>query len=146
MSLVNHKSPKFSFNRTKHGINAKHKVHILLTLQFRLYSIYNLQSINSIRKLLHEVLSAWLLLCFEPQVNKSTNQLQRTTIRNPDSRLTSLFFTLLLRCICQHSGSALLETELLWHPSHGFLTIIHDRAMWSLTRNLKQRNKSNFWP
>ena len=145
MSLVNHKSLIFSFNRKKPGKNSKRRVHVcaytlVQTVQCLQFTINRFHS-----KALHEVLNAWLLLCFELQVNKSTDQLQRTTLCNPDSQLTSLFFTLLLRCICQHFGSALLGIELLWHSSHGFL-IIRDHAMWSLPRNWKQRNESNFWP
>ena len=34
----------------------------------------------------------------------------------------------------------------LWHLSNDFLTIIHDHAGCSLTRNRKQEEMSDFWP
>ena len=47
---------------------------------------------------------------------------------------------------CGHAWSAILKTDFLGHWGNGFPTIIHDYARWSLTRNRKQKNMSNFWP
>ena len=39
-----------------------------------------------------------------------------------------------------------LKIELLLLLSKDFLTIIRDYVGWSLTKNQKQKNMSNFWP
>ena len=48
--------------------------------------------------------------------------------------------------ICQESGVASLKIELLLVVSNYLLMIIRDYVGWSLTRNRKQKNMSNFWP
>ena len=65
----------------------------------------------------------------------------------PTDLITAIFFvSWLLYITCKHAWSMLLETELLWHSSNGSLTIISDRAGWSLRGSRKQKNNmSNFW-
>ena len=64
----------------------------------------------------------------------------------PTYRITDIFSFKTTAIICQVTWSALFKNELLWHSSNSFVTIIRDHAWWSLTRNRKQKNMSNFWP
>ena len=45
------------------------------------------------------------------------------------------FFCYSTVIICEHTWSALFETELLRYLSNGFLTVIRDHAGWSLTKS-----------